>query len=40
MIEVETSVDRSARRGRRAFVVATVAALIAGTAASYSSIHR
>jgi hypothetical protein len=32
MIEVETPADRSARRGRRAVVAATIAALIAGTA--------
>jgi hypothetical protein len=32
MIKLETPADRSARRGRRAVVAATIAALIAGTA--------
>jgi hypothetical protein len=32
MIELETPADRSARRGRRAMVAATIAALVAGTA--------
>jgi len=32
MIELMTPADRSARRGRRAGVLATIAALVAGTA--------